>query len=233
MNPLIQARVSVFLSSALLWSSFLSTTLGQTVAQDPKATPEEVLRISTDLVQTDIIVLDNKGQNVKGLNRDQFELLVDGQPQPISFFETVETGSSRESSQLAAGRSQNETGAQRQVTLSATPGRSFIFFVDDFHLSSNGIQRTSDLLNNFVADMGDDDQALVISPSGQIGFLQQFTDNKTALKLATSRLKYQAQAAPASSMRRPMTVGEAMAIERNQRSVIEYKAKEFIDDMGL
>jgi len=233
MNPLIQSRVSVLLSSALLWSSFLSTTLGQTVAQDPKGTQEEVLRISTDLVQTDIIVLDNKGQNVKGLNRDQFELLVDGQPQPISFFESVETGSSQESSRLAAGRGQNETGAQRQLTLGAIPGRSFIFFVDDFHLSSEGIQRTSDLLNNFVADMGDDDQALVISPSGQIGFLQQFTDNKTALKLAASRLKYQAQAVPASSFRRPMTVGEALAIERNQRSVIEYKAREYIDDMGL
>jgi hypothetical protein len=65
---------------------------------------DEVLRISTDLVQTDVVVMDKQGQLVKDLQRDQFELLVDGQPQPITFFENVEAGSAREAAQLAAAR---------------------------------------------------------------------------------------------------------------------------------
>lgn len=218
--------------SAVLLLSPLSQVFTQTVPQNPPAVPQdEVLRISTDLVQTDLVVLDKKGRNVKGLAKDQFELLVDGQPQAISFFESVETGSASEASKLAAARDQ---GSNRPAML--TPpmvGRSFIFFVDDLHLSPEGVQRTGELLNNFVDQMGEDDRALVISPSGQIGFLQQLTEHKAALKSAISRIKYQGQATPPSTQRRPMTVYEAWAIERNQRNVIEYKTREYMDDMGL
>jgi VWFA-related protein len=236
----INTRARFLLSHALLLSFLLPhPTFGQTAAQTPPAaTPpqDDVLRINTSLVQTDVIVLDKQGRSVKGLSKEQFELLVDGQPQEISFFESVETGSLRESAQLAAARGTGgaPNAAQPAFALARpSAGRSFIFYVDDLHLTPEGVQRARDLLNNFVSGMGEDDQALVISPSGQVGFLQQLTDNRAALKLAVSRLKYQAQAAPLTTGRRQMTVYEALAIDRNQRNVIDYKAKEYIDDMGL
>ena len=230
MYPRVKVCISLSLSSLLLISCWLQV-LGQNPPQNPTTTPQdEVLRISTDLVQTDLVVLDKKGRNVKGLTKDQFELLIDGQPQNISFFESVETGSPKEAAQLAAGHS---VAAASGPTATPMVGRSFIFFVDDFHLSPEGVQRTSDLLNNFVKQMGEDDRALVISPSGQIGFLQQLTDHKGALKLAISRIKYQSQAVPVSTGRRQMTAYEALAIERNQRSILDYKIREYMDDMGL
>jgi hypothetical protein len=63
-----------------------------------------VLRISTSLVQTDVSVVDRKGQFVEGLQRDQFELKVDGQIQPVLFFERVTAGSANEAARLAAAR---------------------------------------------------------------------------------------------------------------------------------
>ncbi|HET6648006.1 MAG TPA: hypothetical protein VFH01_11825, partial [Pyrinomonadaceae bacterium] len=189
MHSRLKGCISLSLSSLLLISSSFQV-LSQTGPQNPPATPQdEVLKISTDLVQTDLVVLDKKGRNVKGLTKDQFELLVDGQPQNISFFESVETGSTSETAKLAATGSQGANTSERPSTLtSPMPGRSFIFFVDDFHLSPEGVQRTGELLNNFVSQMGEDDRALVLSPSGQIGFLQQLTDHKAALKLAISRI---------------------------------------------
>lgn len=235
MHSRLKTCMTLSFSAVLLLSSS-SPVFTQTVPQNPPAPPQdEVLRISTDLVQTDIVVLDKKGRNVKGLAKDQFELLVDGQPQTVAFFESVESGSTREATQLAAGRQGSEPGSGQRPAALMPPlaGRSFIFFVDDFHLSPDGIQRTGELLNNFVNQMTEDDRALVISPSGQIGFLQQLTDHKGALKLAISRIKYQSQTAPVSTQRRPMSVSEALAIERNQRNVIEYKVREYVDDMGL
>lgn len=236
MHSRLKICITLGLSSVLSLATW-AQVFSQTPPQTPPAAPQdEVLRISTDLVQTDLVVLDKKGRNVKGLAKDQFELLVDGQPQTISFFESVETGSTREAAQLAAGRDQSSGPGSGQRPAALMPpmvGRSFIFFVDDFHLSPEGVHRTGDLLNNFVNQMGEDDRALVISPSGQVGFLQQLTDHKPALKLAISRIKYQSQSAPVTTNRRPMTVYEALAIERNQRNIIEYKAKEYIDDMGL
>lgn len=228
MHSQVKGCISLGLSSVLL-TALWSPVFTQTQNPPPPA-QDEVLRISTDLVQTDLVVLDKKGRNVKGLTKDQFELLVDGQPQTISFFESVETGSPTETAKLAAaGDPASGAGSHR----APMAGRSFIFFVDDLHLSPEGVQRTGELLDNFVNQMGEDDRALVISPSGQIGFLQQLTDHKGALKSAISRIKYQAQAAPPSTQRRPMTTYEALAIERNQRNVIEYKTREYMDDMGL
>src|SRR2546425_729746 len=62
----------------------------------PKAQAQDVLRINTDLIQTAITVIDKNGRFVDGLDRGQFELLIDGQPRPISFFERVTSGSVRE-----------------------------------------------------------------------------------------------------------------------------------------
>lgn len=232
----LKGIISLSLSFVLLLASSLSVS-AQTAPQTPPTVPQDdVLRISTDLVQTDLVVLDKKGRNVKGLTKDQFDLLVDGRPQTVSFFESVETGSSKEAAQLAAARDQGSapgSSPRSETPILPMAGRSFIFFVDDFHLSPEGVHRTGDLLNNFVKQMGEDDRALIISPSGQIGFLQQLTDHKAALKLAISRIKYQSQAAPVSTQRRPMTVYEALAIERNQRNVIDYKTREYMDDMGL
>ncbi|HEX7174569.1 MAG TPA: VWA domain-containing protein [Pyrinomonadaceae bacterium] len=234
----IKTRVGLLLSCALLFSSLLPPALSQTATQNPPAAQQdEVLRISTNLVQTDLVVLDKQGRTVRGLTKDQFELSVEGQPQEISFFENVETGSAREAAQLAAARESsgtpNNTPSQpRAAALGTSVGRTFIFFVDDMHLAPEGIKRARDLLNNFVDAMGEDDQALLISPSGQIGFLQQLTGNKTALRLGISRLNYQSRSAPTQG-RRAMTVYEALAIDKGHRNVIDYKAKEYMDDMGF
>src|SRR6185369_5509525 len=64
-------------------------------AQEPSQQPE-VVRTNTELVQTAVTVLDKKGNFVDGLQRDQFQLIVDGQPRPVAFFERVASGSPRE-----------------------------------------------------------------------------------------------------------------------------------------
>ena len=227
----------LLLSFALLCPSLLATALGQTQGQPAQQQQhEEVLRINTDLVQTDVMVLDKTGHAVTGLTKDQFEVLVDGQPVQLQFFEGVAAGGAKEASKIAAARSgatQGAAAAAASLARRAVPGRSFIFFVDDLHLSQPSIKRTRDLLGNFIDKMAPGDQAMLISPSGQIGFLQQLTDNKTALKMAASRINFQAQASPDPGGRRSMTVSEARAIDRGQKEVLDYKVKEMLDDMGL
>ena len=61
-----------------------------------KGQEPEVIRTKTELVQTAITVLDKKGHFVEGLQRDQFQLIVDGKPRPVAFFERVAAGSPRE-----------------------------------------------------------------------------------------------------------------------------------------
>src|SRR6185295_10291301 len=77
----------------------------------PKAEePEDVVRISTELVQTDVMVFDKDGRFVSGLKPEEFELLVGEKPQQISFFESIVTGGKIEEAVLraASGKKQSQ-----------------------------------------------------------------------------------------------------------------------------
>src|ERR1700704_1644937 len=93
--------VTRFFLSCLCLTALLNGIGGLTPAANaqqppPKTQDDDILRINADLVQTAITVIDKKGHFVDGLGREQFELTVDGKPRPISFFERVTSGSSRE-----------------------------------------------------------------------------------------------------------------------------------------
>ena len=152
----------------------------------------EVLRVYTELVQTDVMVFDKQRRFVNGLKREDFELRIDGKLKPVEFFEKITAGSINEELQIAAAR-----GASRQAnnTRSAGPtpldrGRPIFFYVDDLHLDLSGLATVRKLITRFIDnEMGQNDEAAIASASGQIGFLQQLTDNKTVLRAALERLK--------------------------------------------
>src|ERR1051325_7454651 len=91
-----------FLASLLLLLAW-SATHAQTSTPSPPKSQDEVVRVYTELVQTDVMVFDKQGKFVNGLGKDNFELLVDGKPRAIEAFEQITAGSDEES-QLAAAR---------------------------------------------------------------------------------------------------------------------------------
>jgi VWFA-related protein len=151
---------------------------------------DDVIRVKTELVQTDVTVVDKRGRFVSGLRGEDFELRVDAKPQSVSFFEEVTAGSADEEKQLAAAR-KGDKAALAKITPDPAidHGRVVFFFVDDVHLTSEGLTRARTVITHFVENkMTAKDRVAVISTSGQIGFLQQLTDNKAVLREAISRL---------------------------------------------
>ncbi|HKO99529.1 MAG TPA: VWA domain-containing protein [Pyrinomonadaceae bacterium] len=177
---------SIFFSSLITFAllcSFVDAISGQ--SQKPPQDPD-VVRVDTELVQTGVMVFDKQGRFVDGLTADQFNLLVDGKPVKPSFFERVTAGTPAEE-RLISGSASTPTTTSSNVT---TRGRRIIFFVDDLHLSLDSLGRTRSTIRHFLeTQMTPDDQVAIASGSGQIGFLQQFTDNKAVLELALARLK--------------------------------------------
>ena len=204
------------------------------VSQTPQSPPEQVetVRINTQLVQTDVMVFDKQGKFVPGLRPQDFELHIDGKPRRISFFELVSTGSANEESQLAAARnSQSDKDINAPVPANLDRGRVIFFYVDDLHLSPNNLVSARKVLLKYVdEDMRQNDEAGIASTSGQIGFLQQLTDNKTVLHAAIERLK--ARPYSVGDPERPaMTEYQALAIERNNRDVIDFFVDEIMKDL--
>ncbi len=162
----------------------LLVTLCCVVAQGQ--TPD-VIRTKTELVQTAITVLDKKGNFVEGLNREQFQLMVDGKPRQVAFFEGVASGSPREL-EIAALNNPNIKPAT-PTTTPRVAGRTIVFFLDDLHLSADSMNRTRMMLEHFLdREMSSKDNVAILTASGQVGFLEQFTNNRAVLDAAMSRL---------------------------------------------
>ncbi len=207
-------------------------------AQDKKPSPspspkpvetDEVVRISTELVQTDVMVFDKDGKFVSDLKPEQFELTIDGQPQPIAFFENIVTGGRSERAALRAARDNKRPQPVAEPEPTSDHGRTILFFINDLHLAPGSLARTHKTINYFIDNMvGPNDQVAITSASGQIGFLQQLTNNRTVLRAALDRLKFVPGAAT-ESQRPPISDYAAYLIgERNDRDLFEYFVKETI-----
>jgi VWFA-related protein len=174
-------------SALLTLFTFACTSFAQQNPPDNQS--EEVLRINTELVQTGVTVFDKQGRFVEGLKPEQFEIKVDGKPVKVSFFDRVTAGTASEEKQVAGALGSN--AAKTAIPAGASfRGRTIIFFVDDLHLSLSSLGRARSALAYFIEkQMMPTDQVAFVSASGQIGFLQQFTDNKAVLRSALARLK--------------------------------------------
>lgn len=192
----------------------------------PQPSPEQsddVIKVFTELRQTDVMVFDAQGKFVDGLTRDNFELRVDGKPVPITFFERVEAGAGNEEAQWLAAREQRAPKDPAPTSY----GRKVLFFVDDIHLSPTSITLARGLISKYIdREQTENDEAQIVSASGRVGFFQQLTDNKTVLRHALERLTYY-QRTGRDYDHPPMSQYQAFQIDRGDTETLNY----FVDEM--
>ncbi len=207
---------------------FLLTAWSATPAQSPVPSPipkDDVIRVYTELVQTDVMVFDKQGKFVNNLTAKDFELRVDGKPRTIQSFEQIAAGSDEES-QLAAARGATTINLKRPVPLDR--GRIVFFYIDDFHMDLQGVAAVRKVISHFLdKEMGQNDQAAIASATGQIGFLQQLTNDRMILRKALERLTPKNYSVRDGD-RPPMSEYQAFLIERNDREVTEFFISETI-----
>jgi len=204
--------------------------LAQQPARTERQDQPEVLRVSSELVQTDVMVFDGQGRFVNDLTREQFELRINGKVRPVEFFERITAGSLNEEQQLAAARgsarARTDDGTSGPVPLDR--GRPVFFYVDDLHLDPSSLNRARQLMTRFVdQDMGQNDETVISSASGQIGFLQQLTDNKTVLRAAIAKLSYRNYNVK-DTERPAMTEFQALKVDGYDRNATDYFVEETI-----
>lgn len=223
-NPLRKGFAVLFCLSAL----FLTAHAQQSKPALQEQT-DETIRISTELVQTDVTVFDKQGRFVEGLKPEQFQLFVDGRLQTISFFERIAAGSASEEAQLAAARGKKSSLANAAPVNPLDRGRVIFFLVDDLHLSPDGLLRTRKTIERFIdSEMGQNDKIAITSVTGQIGFLQQMTNDKAVLTKAVGKLKTSIQGS-GDMESPPMSDIQAFAIQvQNDREMLNFFMEQLI-----
>ncbi len=190
---------------------------------EPSTDAQDVIKFETSLVQTDVMVFDKNGRFVDGLKPEQFQLKINNTQREISFFERIKSGSL--TTQREEVKSSAEPNPVKPTKLDAQR-RAVIFFVDDLHLAPDSLARTRQSLLEFIdRGVGEKDLVAITSPSGQIGFLQQFTADKEALRSAVARLNYRANT-KFDMDKPPMSEYIAMKIRDGDQQMLDYYIQE-------
>lgn len=178
---------------AVFYLFFLSVSgLAQTVPPPPSATlpksdeTEEVVKISTTLIQIDVTVTDKNGKVIKDLKPEDFEIYENGVKQDISNFSFISSGSTTKNISPVAATTQNNPANKTDVPPTVPPAqisseqvrRTIALVVDDFHLSAEGVGFVRKALRKFVdAQMLPNDLVAIVQASKGVGALQQFTSD--------------------------------------------------------
>ncbi|HYL99858.1 MAG TPA: VWA domain-containing protein [Blastocatellia bacterium] len=159
--------------------------------QSPAKDQEPVIKIGTDLVQIDAVVLDKNGRVVRGLPKDDFEVFENGKRQQISFFEFVDAG---RGVRIAAEAAPEEESSKPPAISTQGPGerdlhRVFAFIIDDLTIRPPDLTYVRQMLKNFVDNqMQPTDLVGIIRTVGGADLLQQFTTDKQLLYRSISSL---------------------------------------------
>ena len=213
----------LLLTTAACLLLFPALGFSQTKPTEPSSDAQDVIKFETSLVQTDVMVFDKKGRFVDGLKPEQFQLKINNMSREISFFEAIRSGG------FAPQREEPNASAQPNPVNSIRADaqrRAVIFFVDDLHLAPDSLVRTRKALLEFInSGIGEKDLVAITSPSGQIGFLQQFTADKNALRSAVARLNYRTNT-KFDMEKPPMSEFIALKIREGDQQILDYYTQE-------
>jgi VWFA-related protein len=154
-----------------------------------KPTDDDVVRITTNLVQIDAIVTKD-GKLVPDLKAEDFEIFEDGKKQTITSFTYISNvpGTSSAPAAIAADRDKSVPAAPLKRD---DPRRTLAIVVDDLGLSAPSMSNVRRQLRKFVDEkVQPHDLIAIIRTGSQIGALQQFTNDKRLLNRAVDQLRW-------------------------------------------
>jgi VWFA-related protein len=181
-------RYSLVLALGLLSVLAQSPQAQQAPAQPPPTAPTPTFRTSVNLVSSDVIVRNSRGQFQADLTKDDFELYEDGVKQDLTSFVLVHGGRAyttqvamaspvREGIILPPSRPQNDTA-----------GRIIIFVIDDLHLDFRDTHRVRKLFRDMAKELIHEGDLFGIVSTGTSSIAIDLTYDRTRMEEAANRI---------------------------------------------
>jgi len=156
-----------------------------------RSNDDEVVRITTNLVQVDAVITDKNGNLISDLRPDEVQIFEDGHQQKITNFSFVNPETSTSQPLPSAPPDKNAPPLPPTKMHREDVRRTIALVVDDLGLSFRSTYDVRNALRKFVdQQMQPGDLVAIIRTSGGIGALQQFTADKRQLYAAIERVKW-------------------------------------------
>lgn len=155
----------------------------------PAGAPLATVKVSVKLVPVSVVLRDGKGDAVGNLRKEDFELLDNGKPQPITSFSIEKAG------EAPAGRSDGEEAAAKNAIRPApVAGRSVAYLFDDLHADFGDLAQARDAALKHVDALAPDDRAAIFTTSGSLEV--EFTSDHAKLHDGLSKLRARTSSLP-------------------------------------
>lgn len=150
---------------------------------------EDVVRITTNLVQVDAVVTDKDGKPISDLKPEEVQVYEDGRPQKITHFSYMAAGTGESSMEAKIDAADKNTPINKPRPEDVR--RTIALVIDDLGLSAESIYSVRRALKKFIDEqMRPGDLVAIIRTSGGVGALQQFTLDKRQLYAAIDHVKW-------------------------------------------
>ena len=161
--------------------------------QPPPEKVQDVVKITTNLVQVDAVVMKD-GKQVTDLTADDFELFEDGKPQAITNFSYISNMAHGATAVPVAHAKSKEKIATPVAPAEISPGqarRTVAIMVDDLGMSFSSVSEVRHQLRKYIdEDLSPNDLIAIIRTGGDVGALQQFTNDKRVLTTAIDHIRW-------------------------------------------
>ncbi len=156
----------------------------------PQEEQRPQFRTEVEAVLVDVVVLDEQGQPVVGLTRENFEIYEDGFPQTIQSFDVIDFAPYVEEAVPGKEEKPEEvTPAPARPVSAATFPRRFIFILNRQGAQFDFLIRAKQALESFIVEsMAEDDEAMVIDMAQSTRIIQQFSSSKETILRSVKKI---------------------------------------------
>jgi len=162
---------------------------------------QPTFKSGVNLVEVDVVVTNKAGQPVRGLTREDFEVLEDGKRVGIEAFTAIDLPAAPAGEKVA---SLDRSAVSMASNDQAEDGRVLLIVMDDYHVSFDAgrLVASKAIARRLVERMGPYDQAAVVTSSGRQGAQAEFTAEKARLIAAIDQFFPQSEVGAASGAAR-------------------------------
>ncbi len=159
-------------------------------AQAPPAptAPEQVIRTGVELITTDAIVRDSRGQFIADLKKEEFEIFEDGVKQQLVSFTLTHGGRVYNVAQPPPPPPQEGIILPPARPTNDAAGRIFLIFVDDLHLDFRNTGRIRDLFKKISKELIHEGDMFGIVSTGPSSISIDLTYDRKRLDQAITKI---------------------------------------------
>lgn len=219
LRALLSRRAAACLSALLVAPPGCAQAPAQPSAQAaPQAKQEApLLRVTTHLVQVNVVVQDKKGEPVADLTRDDFTLLDQGQPQQITSFSLESLGMLPAPPRAVPADFYSNRLEQKE----GTPTAATVILLDGLNTKFEDMAYARQQIIKFLGQLQPQDRVGLYTLTTKLTILQDFTSDAAPLLRALERYKGHSSTALAATEFEPADTGvsqiDAFLDDANQR----------------